>query len=163
METTPEQEAVTTPEVTEAPANQDIIQMNIDETAARVRKASYWFFAIAVFSVINSFMIAKGSYFVLGLGITQFIDGMFLELTGETNLIASFIPSLLFVLFGIFAMRLKPWAFIVGGILYALDGVLFAFFEEWMAFAFHGLALFGLYKGLMAIKEHRALVQNATA
>jgi hypothetical protein len=54
----------------------------------------------------------------------------------------------IFVLFWKFAGKGQNWAFIVGMILYALDGVLLLMFKDIFSVAFHAYALFRIYSGM---------------
>jgi hypothetical protein len=65
----------------------------------------------------------------------------------------------LFVLFGLSAHKKHAWAFVVGMILYALDGLLFVLVGDYLAIGFHALALFFLYRGFKAMKELKAMEQ----
>jgi hypothetical protein len=61
--------------------------------------------------------------------------------------------AVLFVVFGALANQRRKWAFVVGMILYALDGLLFIWVQDWWSFGFHLLALYGLYTGFSALKQ----------
>src|SRR6266536_3387123 len=63
----------------------------------------------------------------------------------------------LFVLFGWLAKKRYAWGFIVGMILYALDGLIFVLVGSWLSVGFHAFALVGLYGGLKAIYTLRRL------
>ena len=134
-----------------------------------------WFFWIAGLSLLNSvILIAGGNWrFVIGLGITQFVDGFVHALTSEIEpqaamvfKVLGFIVALgiagIFVLFGALARRRHRWSFIVGMVLYALDGFLLLFFQDYLGVGFHLLALFGLYNGLRASNELKRAYREIT-
>jgi hypothetical protein len=117
---------------------------------------------IAGLSIINSIIILVGGNinFLVGLGITQLIDGISIgivrEIAPDAELVirgVAFILDLLiagiFVIFGILAKKHK-WAFIVGMIVYALDGLVFLLAPDFLSIGFHLFALYGLYSGLRA-------------
>lgn len=134
--------------------NRDVIQMNRDEAVENVRKASYWFFAIAILSFINTFVASRGVVFIFGLALTQVVDGIIFELTGDTNYVISLIAPLLFIAIGFLCANLKRWAFIAGALIYLLDGILYLYFGGWIPAAVHCYILYRLYRGYQAITEY---------
>jgi hypothetical protein len=118
-----------------------------------------WFFWIAVLSLVNSGLILGGSEwnFVVGLGVTQLVDGVFSAIAAELGNgalvfagVVDLVVAGLFVLFGILARKPLHWAFITGMVLYALDGMLFLLIGDWLSIAFHAFVLFGMFQGLKA-------------
>ena len=121
-----------------------------------------WFFWIAGLSAINSFIILMGGEwsFIIGLGITLVFDAVAREIGGlgfAVAIVLDVIVLLTFVGFGIFARKRHTWAFIVGMVLYSLDGLLFVLFQDWLSVGFHVFALFFIYKGMRAHLALRAL------
>lgn len=145
------------------PENMEVVQMNIDEAIENVRQAAYWFFGIAALSLINSFLASRGVYFILGLGLTQFIDGIVIALTGEINYFISLMAPLLFIVIGYFAATAHRWAFVVGALIYVLDAILYLYFMELLAFGFHAFILYKLYKGYRTISEYEELTEKMNA
>lgn len=129
---------------------------DIDPDALRaIKSGASWFYWIAGLSVVNSVMAAIGAdwRFLFGLGVTQLFDDFGAEFGGSSQMVAlalSLLTAGLFVLFGVMGGRQHSWAFIVGMILFALDGVLCALFQDWFSVGFHILALFFIFKGLQA-------------
>lgn len=147
----------------EAPAEAEVPA--IDERQQlddRIRSSARWFHWVAGLSVVNSvILLAGGSWsFLFGLGATQFVDGIVLAAIDEdpgTALLARYLGlgiNLMiaagYVLFGWMAGRRKTWAFAVGTVLYALDGMIFLLFQDFLGLAFHGWVLFSLVLGLRA-------------
>ncbi|HYE84643.1 MAG TPA: hypothetical protein VEG39_21080 [Clostridia bacterium] len=130
------------------------------EAENRVKDGAGWFYWIAGLSVINTLITFFGGNwnFVIGLGITQVLDAIAYEFSLEAgnifNLIAVamdiFIAGI-FAYFGLQAGKRKRWAFILGMVLYALDGLLFLLVSDWMSIGFHILALYSIFKGYRAI------------
>lgn len=132
----------------------------------------YW---IAALSVINSLgaLFDAGINFVIGLGFTQLVDGIAwgiaesipdsATLIRALGIITSVGISILFVVFGYFAIKGHRWAFIVGMILYALDGFLLLAFQDWFGFGFHLFLLWGLFSGLKALKKLQSLLPKNPA
>jgi len=125
-----------------------------------------WYFWIAGLSMINTIILMSGGQwsFIIGLGLTQIIDSIALqmgaELVGFAKIIAFIIDLCIagiFVLFGVFARKKHVWAFIVGMILYAFDGLLFLLIKDFMSLGFHVFALFFLFGGLKAVQEIKKL------
>jgi MFS family permease len=140
-------------------------QAAIAELTRRVKIGANNFFGIAGLSVINTFLsfIGSDTRFVIGLGITQFVDAVAYfasldvpEASGILTIVAVLIDLVIvgiFVLFGFFARRGRRWAFMVGMVLYAIDALLLLAFQDWLGLAFHALFLFWLFGGLRALNE----------
>lgn len=90
----------------------------------------------------------------MGLAISQVIDGIVVESTGETNIAISLIAPALFAMFGYFAFKLNRWAFIAGAVVYLLDGFVYLHAQEWLAAGFHVFVLYKLYQGYREITEY---------
>ncbi len=123
--------------------------------AKRVQSGANWFLWIAGLSLVNSFSaFAGGGFrFIVGLGLTQIIDTVAKQAGSSGSpavMILDVIAGGIFIGFGLFARKRHEWAFLVGMILYALDGVLFVLAKDILSIAFHLLALYWIYKGLKA-------------
>lgn len=111
-----------------------------------------WFIWIAALSLVNSAISLSGSHwhFIIGMGVTEAVD-VIGGTTGPTGRVAAFVINLfiagIVALFGVFARRGQKWAFLVGGILYALDGLLLLAFKDFLSAAFHAYALFYIFRG----------------
>ncbi|MCE5341178.1 MAG: hypothetical protein LLF92_08655 [Planctomycetaceae bacterium] len=131
------------------------------EVINQANRACGWFGAIAIFSIINSVLAFSKSdtTFVIGLGITTFIDALASHIRQETQGgIANFITIIGFVinliLIGVFVLiwflskRGSKTVYIIGMVLYALDTLIFLVFKIWMGLAFHAFFLYCLIGGL---------------
>jgi hypothetical protein len=58
----------------------------------------------------------------------------------------------LFIGCGLLARKGLAWVFVVGMVLYGLDGLLFLLVGDWFGLAFHVFVLFCLFKGLQAAR-----------
>lgn len=124
-----------------------------------------WFYWIAGLSLINSAAhLAKGDFsFVIGLGITQIVDGIALEIVKQNsqasmivNIVAFGLAAVfagLFALFGFLAGRRHGWAFIVGLVLYVFDGLIFLLVQDWLSVGFHAFAFFCIMTGYINLKK----------
>jgi hypothetical protein len=130
----------------------------------RLKSGAAWFYWIAGLSIINSIILLYGSEwgFIVGLGITQIIDAIGLAVAEEVGVAGKIIALVLdclvagiFVVFGVFAMKKYKWSFIVGMILYCLDGLLFLLVMDILSIGFHVFALFCIFGGFKAIDKLR--------
>ncbi len=134
------------------------------------RGGANWFFWIAGLSLINTvILIFGGSWnFILGLAATQVIDGFVQAISVEIpNTTAAIVKLIglglvlgiagLFALFGLLARKKYQWAFIIGMILYVLDGLIFLLVGDILSVAFHAFALMALFGGLRALRKLNAI------
>jgi hypothetical protein len=145
--------------------NQISRMMQTAELQRRLKNGASNFYWIAGLSVINTllFIFGGGITFVVGLGITQFVDGFaygaardmpaYAILFKGIGFIISVVISSVFVLFGLFASRGHKWAFITGMVLYALDAILMLVFKAYLGLGFHLFFLWLLYGGLRALNQ----------
>ncbi|MGB9593717.1 MAG: hypothetical protein ACPL7R_06240 [Anaerolineae bacterium] len=130
------------------------------------RSGANWFYWIAGLSVINTLVGLFGGRvtFLIGLGFTQLVDGIVQAMATIVSqdialvvrivgLVVNVGIAVLFVVFGALANQRRKWAFIVGMALYALDGLLFIWVQDWWSFGFHLLALYALYTGFSALRQ----------
>jgi len=137
----------------------------------RMRSGSNWFYWVAGLSLLNSVILLAGGKwnFIVGLAVTQIIDVMVLQMSGQANGFNAFgvvgfmidiLVAGVFILFGFFAGKGSVAVFITGMVLYLFDAVLYLFVGDFLAAGFHGLALFFMFKGLMAAFELKTAVKN---
>jgi len=135
-------------------------------SVAHMKSGASWFYWVAALSLVNSASAAFGSTwrFIVGLGITQLIDefGSGLGAAGKgVAIVLDLLAAGVLVLFGIFANKGHSWAFIVGMILFALDGVIFLLVQDWLGVGFHAFVLFCLFRGFMACRELKASLRSS--
>ena len=134
------------------------------------KSGASWFYWIAGLSIINSIVVLVGSQwsFIVGLGITQVVDRIALSVAQQASAqsglilkVMGFVFDLLvaglFVFFGAFAMKRHIWAYTVGMVLYAFDGLIFLVVMDFLSIGFHIFALVCIYGGLQASIKLRAL------
>jgi hypothetical protein len=124
-----------------------------------------WFYWIAGLSLVNTVIhLARGEVtFVIGLGITQIVDGLVMFIKEEhqdislvVNVIALIFNGFftgIFAMFGWFACRRHSWAFIVGMVLYLLDGLIFIPVRDWFSLGFHVFAFICILAGYNALRK----------
>lgn len=136
------------------------------------RSGANWFFSIAALSLVNSIGALAGSKwgFIIGLGLTQAIDGMASSVQGEgaggARIVAFGLDVLVagvIILFGVFARRRSRAAFVSGMVVYGLDGLIFLLVRDFLGIAFHVFALYCIYVGYKACKAILALQQAEEA
>ena len=130
----------------------------------QLKSGASWFYWIAGLSVINSVVALAGSQwgFILGLGVTQLIDAVGKGIGGAglaVALVLDLIAAGVFVLFGVFAHRRQAWSFIIGMVLYGLDGLLFLLGGDFMGVGFHVFALFCIFSGYSALRKLKQAAQ----
>jgi len=136
---------------------------------AQVKSAASWFYWIAGLSLVNSAIILFGGNwnFVVGLGLTQVVDTVAKQIEGggavtAIAIVFDLLAAGVFVVFGLLARRMMTWPFILGMVLYALDGLLLLYFGDLMGVGFHAFALFQLFTGVRALRSMPAAGHPAT-
>lgn len=130
-------------------------------TAARnrtiMRSGARWFYWIAGLSLVNSVLFLTGTdwSFVVGLGLADVANAFGqVAITGTTGIVVALTFDVLlaggFAGLGLMAQKGAAWAFIVGMVIYGLDAALLVWVTDWLSVAFHGLALFYIYRGFQA-------------
>jgi hypothetical protein len=143
--------------------------------AGQVRTGAGWFWWIAGLSTINSVIsVFNGQWsFFVALGVTQIADALAaITAQSDPDIAGTFRLAMLgfnlivvglFVLIGWLARRGMAWSFMVGIVLYALDGLLLVTVGEWVGVGFHLFALWWIYGGLRTFYRLRDLVQPSLA
>jgi len=124
-----------------------------------VKNGANWFLWVAGLSLLNSVMSLSGSrfQFIFGLGISQVVDAL-ARRAGSVGLlldliINGFVAGIL-IMFWNFARKGSRSAFLAGMGLYALDGLwMFWILGPSLGIGFHAGALFGMYKGFVAVPD----------
>ena len=123
---------------------------------AAVQSAARWFWWIAGLSLVNTVMTQSGSdaHFVMGLGFTTVAEALL-----QTHKVIAFgIDAIALGVFFVLGQQAKAgrlWAFYAGIVLYALDALIYVMVQDWMSVGFHGLALFFLARGAIALIAFR--------
>jgi len=157
------------PQPVQTPAPDGSLPIDSESATAqltrRMKSGANNFYWIAALSIINSVlsMTGSGTYFVIGLAVTLVLDAITIGLSESIpdatlivkiiGLILSILIAGVFALFGFFASKGKRWAFIVGMILYGLDGLIMLALADWIGVLFHAFFLWGLFGGLRALGQ----------
>ncbi len=134
-----------------------------------IRTGANWFWWVAGLSLVNSAIALAGGqlHFVVGLGVTLIADLLAQGAAQQNANVATLVKLIVFafdvlvaaLVFGTGWLARKRYiaAFVLGMFCYTLDGLIFVLFQDWLSVAFHGLALFGMWKGLQACLQWRKL------
>ena len=166
MSTAPTPPNVTPPLPPEVPVpGAGAAEVPVAQLVGSFKSGANWYYWIAGMSVVNSIVVLFFSgdwHFIVGLGITQVIDAIAMEITKDmTGGIAILkalafgfdtAVALVFALFGFLANKRMGWAFVVGMVLYGLDGLLLLLVGDYFSFGFHVFALFCIGKGYSALR-----------
>ncbi|HEV7224639.1 MAG TPA: hypothetical protein VGN42_18155 [Pirellulales bacterium] len=137
------------------------------ETAVERQQLSgaNWFFWIAGLSLVNTAILISGGgvNFVVGLAVTAIIAAV--AAGAEQNVdpsTAIVIKAVAFAVcasaagvfagFGFFARRGHVWAFVIGMLLYLIDGLIYLAFGDLLSAGFHAYVLFCLFHGCKAAR-----------
>src|SRR5215510_6267077 len=146
------------------------------ELMKHYKSGANWFYWLAGLSIITSLIAIGGGgiQFIFSLGITQIIDGIAVDLSLDMGsgakavaLVLDLIISGVFVLFGYLSNQRQLWAYIVGTVLFVLDGLLCLIGPDIISLLAHAVVLFFLIRGIMAGRElialEKAMAQQAAA
>lgn len=133
------------------------------ELEQKLSSGANWFYWIAGLSAVNSIInfFELQWNFAVGLGITQFFDGLGMYLRSEGSstavlaaiLVMSLVVAGLFFVIGVFANRRIITAFVIGIILYGLDSVLMLLVGDILGIIIHAIALFFIIRGFLAARQ----------
>ena len=121
------------------------------------RKGGQWFYWIAGLSLINAVLAftGQGWRFILGLGITQVVQEL-AEQSGSAGMKAGIVGLAMIGFFAALGQRAilgNQWAFVLGMVLFGLDGCIFLLARDWIGVGFHGFALAMIAKGYVAARR----------
>jgi hypothetical protein len=165
----PEQPA---PEITAEDAELAGLQAELLSLQAQGQNGANWFYWVAGLSLVNAFisLVGGGVSFVFGLGITEFVGGFAAAIAGEKPELATamkivgfgfaVVAAAVLVGFGWLSNKRFTPIFALGIVLYALDALLYLWFQMWISVAFHGFALFQMWQGLLAYRKLSAILRT---
>src|SRR6266436_2480452 len=146
-----------------------------DALLRTARTGSRWFYWIAGLSLVNTLLYYGGApiRLALGLGFTQLVDvivgGIFPQLF-YLSLAIDIVIAAAFVGFGYLSGHGGISAFVVGLVVYVVDGLLYLGLmilgrtpSGIIVIIWHGVAIYFLWKGLQASRELKALPPEVPA
>ena len=131
----------------------------------RVRNGGRWFYLIAGLSAVNFvfFVLGSSTGFALGTAIDWFLQGILEELADPSLAwVAHVVVVAFFAFLGVRATAGAQWAFIVGGLVYALDGLIFLLVRDWLGIAVHAFALFAIVRATISLRRLRGTPHATT-
>src|SRR5262245_2175315 len=119
------------------------------------RNGGQWFYWIGGLSLINAAIAFAGQdwRFILGLGVTQLVQALAKDGDGIKAGLVTVGVIAIFLVLGQRAVQGAGWAFLLGMILFALDGGIFIIIRDWVGVAFHAFALVMIGRGYMAARQ----------
>jgi|SRR5215216_795573 len=132
------------------------------ELSQRFKSGANWFYWIAGLTIVTSLItfFGGGIRFLFSLGSTQIIDGIAAALSADVGgaaqvvaLALDLIVTGVFVLFGYLSNQKYLWAFMLGMVVFLLDGLLSLIFQDWISLLAHGFVLYCLFRGYQAGRE----------
>lgn len=141
------------------------------ELSERFRSGANWFYWIAGLTLVTSIigLLGGGWRFFLSLGVTQLIDGIAVytadSLGDATKIIAivlDIVITAMFAGFAYLANKRQMWAYIVGMVVFFLDGLLSLLITDWIGILVHGFVLVMMVRGYLAGREMLALERAMT-
>jgi hypothetical protein len=146
------------------------------QLAQQYRSGVKWFFWIAGLTIITSLItfFGGGIRFLISLGVTQFMDAIAAvaakDIGGAVQVVAlvlDLIVTGVFVLLGYLAGKKMLWAYIVGMVVFLLDGLLSLAMVDIVGVIAHAVVLFFLFRGFQAgqslISFEKLMAEQAAA
>lgn len=131
--------------------------------AAHAKRGANWFYWIAGLSMVNSiaFLVGANFHFLAGLGVSEIVDAVGDEIIKQGGPTAIKLVAIVFdiiafggfALAGYFSNKLISPVFLIGIIIYAIDGVIVLILGDLFMAAFHAFALYQLIRGFIACRE----------
>lgn len=130
------------------------------------KSGANWFYWIAALTIVTSVIGLMGVNwrFFLSLGTTQIIDAIANatapELGNATKVIALVLDifiTAIFVGFGVLAKKKHLWAYVLGMVVFLLDGLLALAIVDWIGVIVHGVVLFLMFRRYQDGREMVAL------
>ena len=141
------------------PSGPTAAQIAEAKNRAVTRSGARWFYWIAGLSIVNSLLFITGAKltFLVGLGVADAANSIAQTTSKDgSGLVIALVFDVLvasgFVGLAYMAEKAVQWAFVVGLIVYGLDAVLLVWAADWPSVAFHGLALYFIYRGFQACR-----------
>jgi hypothetical protein len=148
----------------EAPPPVSALELSEQQKLAQQHKnGAGWFIWVAVLSQLNSiFMLLNINIsFCVGLGISPLVavvataienpEAKELTASGKgAGFAVGLVGMLFFLMIFFFANRRHVWAYILGMFAYAVDGLIFLLFQDFLSIGFHVFALYWMFVGLKA-------------
>lgn len=132
------------------------------ELTAKYKNGANWFYWIAGLTIVTSIIafFGGGWKFMISLGTTQIIDaiaeGAAVQLGGTVKVVALVLDILVtatFVVFGVLAGKKLLWAYVLGLVIFFLDGLVTLVIEDWIGLVAHVVVIILMVPGYLAGRE----------
>jgi len=132
-----------------------------------VHKGANWFYWVVGLSLVNLVLaVAEADrHFLIGLAMSEFASGFIVA--AETGTFVKVIGAVIvamvlgvYLLIGRKAHKPSKLAFIIGMVLYGLDGLIYIAFEDYLSAAFHGYVLYNFWMGYKALENYFAVYNH---
>jgi len=142
------------------------------ELMQKYKSGANWFYWIAGLTLVTSLMTVGGAdwRFLISLGTTQVIDGiaaaMSEDLGAAPKIIALVFDMILigiFIFFGVLANKRLLWAYILGMVVFFLDGMVALLIADWIGVIAHVVVLIFMVPGFLAGRQLLELEQEMAA
>lgn len=143
----------------------EVDPVKLDLLSRRASGAS-WFNTIALLAIVNAaltFLDANLRFiFSLGLADLSAAVAQASENSGAKVLAigVTLCAAAAFYALGMKARKGASWAFVLGMVLYAMDGGLWLLLEDWLEVGCHAFAIWMMFQGVRANQQYRALYPN---
>ena len=135
----------------------------------RLKNRLSWFYWIPGLSLVNMILVIAGLKFrfIFGLGITEFINLVFLDLAKSLGfpffVLVILLNILIFSVYGglaVFGSKKNRTVILSGIIFYSFDILFLVFLADWLGILFHIFVLSFLINGYETINKIKALEKN---
>ncbi len=142
------------------------------ELMQKYKSGANWFYWIAGLTLVTTIMTVSGAdwRFLISLGTTQVIDGiaaaMSADLGSTPTIIALVFDAFLigiFIFFGVLANKRLLWAYILGMVVFFLDGMVALLIQDWIGVIAHVVVLIFMVPGFLAGRQLLELEQAMAA
>ena len=139
------------------------------QLSQKYRSGVQWFYWIAALTLVTSVIsLAGGDWrFFLSLGVTQLIDAIAVELSASLGNATKIIAIVLdifaiaaFAAVGWLASKRQMWAYVVGMVLFLLDGLVSLVFGDWLGVIVHAILLFVMFRAFKSGLDLSALERS---
>jgi hypothetical protein len=147
-------------------------EMEHTDLETRYKSGANWFYWIAGLTLVTSIISFSGGdwRFLISLGTTQVIDALSAELGESAKMVAMVLDVILagvFVVFGVLAGKKLLWAYILGMVVFVLDGLVSLVVQDWIGVIAHVVVLVFMVPGFLAgrklVEIEQAMAQSQAA
>lgn len=127
------------------------------------KSGASWLYTVGLFAIINSALtfMEMNLRFIFGLGVADIAAAVahHSDSSGFKVIAIGVALSAAAVFYGLgnCARKGASWAFLLGMVLYAADGMLWVLVQDWLEVGCHAFAIFMMFQGLRASNQLKRL------